>query len=163
METDPTDKETAMPKTKRQLAIKDLIAHRGVSTQDDLCRMLKRQGFEVTQATLSRDLKELGVVRVSTSDGPRYALNPAAEEQRLKSFIGYEIEQMEANECLIIVKTLPGRAQGVAEIIDSLHYPDILGTLAGDNTIFIAPSSTKKLKQVFRTLQELAAEETVLD
>jgi transcriptional regulator of arginine metabolism len=152
-----------MPKTKRQLAIKDLIAHHGVSTQDDLCRMLKRQGFDITQATLSRDLKELAVLRVNTPEGPRYALNPIAEERRLKSFIGYEIEQMDANEYLIVVKTLPGRAQGVAEIIDSLQHPDILGTLAGDNTIFVTPSSTRKLKQVFRTLQELAAEEAVVD
>jgi transcriptional regulator of arginine metabolism len=146
-----------MQKAKRQLAIKTLIARHAVGTQQDLGRMLQKHGLSVTQATLSRDLRELGVVRVPSPDGLRYTLNPEAEEQRLKPYISYEIEQIEANEYLVVIKTLPGRAAGVAELIDSLHHRDILGTIAGDNTIFVTPRSAAKIRGVLQMLQRLAA------
>lgn len=147
-----------MNKIRRQLTIKQIIAERSIGSQEELCAALHKSGFESTQATLSRDLKELGIARVNTPDGLRYVLNPLNEERRLKSFIGYEIEQISANESLIVIKTLPGRAQGVAEIIDSLHDPLILGTLAGDNTIFVTPTSVRKMGEIMKLLRGLMVE-----
>ena len=148
-----------MTKQARHLAIKHIILHQAVGTQEELCKALRKAGHDVTQATLSRDLKKLGVGRTNTADGPRYVLHTESEEQRLKSFIGYEIEDITNNEALIVIRTLPGRAQGVAEIIDSLHHPAILGTLGGDNTIFVTPTSTKKIPEIIKMLRSLMSEE----
>ncbi len=148
-----------MNKVNRQIAIKQIISEQTIGSQEELCAALQRSGFEITQATLSRDLKELGVVRVNTPDGLRYVLNPLNEERRLQSFIGYEVEQISANESLAVVKTLPGRAQGVAEIIDSLRDPLILGTLAGDNTIFVTPTSVGKIDELVKLLRHLTMED----
>jgi len=145
-------------KQKRQLAIKEILSEKRIATQDELSQALKRAGFKVTQATLSRDLRELGVGRVNTPDGPRYVLQPENEERKLRAFLGYEIEGIRANEAVIVVKTLPGRAQGVAEIIDSLHHPLVLGTLAGDNTILVTPASVKKIPDVMRVIRSLMVE-----
>lgn len=147
-----------MNKQRRQFAIKQIITHQGIASQEELCRALRKAGFEVAQATLSRDMKELGIARVNTAEGVRYVLHVESEERRMKSFVGYEIESVDANENLIVVKTLPGRAQGVAEIIDNMHHPAILGTLAGDNTIFVTPTSISKLEEVLRLLQTLLSE-----
>ena len=148
-----------MNKMNRQVAIKQIISEQVIGSQEDLCVALHKSGFEITQATLSRDLKDLGIVRVNTTSGLRYVLNPLNEERRLQSFIGYEVEQISANEALVVVKTLPGRAQGVAEIIDSLHHPLILGTLAGDNTIFVTPTSVGKIHEVVQLLRGLTVED----
>ncbi|MCU0412746.1 MAG: arginine repressor [Bacteroidetes bacterium] len=128
-----------MEKQNRQLAIKQIIAEHTITTQEELGQALKRQGFKITQATLSRDMKELGISWVYTPSGSRYMLHTEAEEQRL----------------LIIVKTLPGRAQGVAELIDAMRHPSVLGTIAGDNTIFIAPRSTKKIPETMKLIRNL--------
>ncbi len=143
-----------MNKNERHLALKELITRQRINTQEELGRLLKQAGFAVTQATLSRDLQELRIARVHSPEGAYYALTPEQEEQRLHAYLALEIESIESNESLIVVKTLPGRAQGVAELIDAMHNPEILGTLAGDNTIFITPRSTKKIGRLIRTLRE---------
>ena len=148
-----------MNKNERHLALKEIITSRQIGTQDELVRALKQAGFPVTQATLSRDLKELCIARVNGPEGARYSLSPESEERRLQPFLAVEIETITHNESLIVVKTLPGRAQGVAEILDSFHHPDILGTLAGDNTIFITPRSTRKIGKLLKDLREMASED----
>ncbi|MEX0602684.1 MAG: hypothetical protein WD295_05035, partial [Bacteroidota bacterium] len=85
-----------MTKNARQLALKQIITHQTIGTQDELCRALKKAGFDVTQATLSRDIKDLGIGRINSSSGPRYILNPETAEKRLTSLIGYEIEDIDA-------------------------------------------------------------------
>jgi transcriptional regulator of arginine metabolism len=148
-----------MHKMNRQIAVKQIIAEQIIGSQEELCEALHKNGFDITQATLSRDLKELGIARVNTPEGLRYVLNPLNEERRLQSFIGYEVEQISANESLVVVKTLPGRAQGVAEIIDSLHNPLILGTIAGDNTIFVTPASVGRTDELTALLRRLTMED----
>jgi transcriptional regulator of arginine metabolism len=147
-----------MNKQSRQFAIKQIIAHQAIASQDELCQALSRAGFDVTQATLSRDMRELGIARVSTPDGVRYVLHVESEERRLTSIIGYEIESIDANESVVVIKTLPGRAQGVAEIIDNMHHPAILGTLAGDNTIFVSPSSVSRIDEVLKLLRGIMSQ-----
>jgi transcriptional regulator of arginine metabolism len=146
-----------MEKQKRHLAIKQIINDRTITTQSELLLVMRKSGFKTTQATLSRDMKELGIAWVYTPNGAKYMLSPEQEEERLTSLIGLEVEHIEANETTVIVKTLPGRAQGVAEIIDHLRLPSILGTLAGDNTIFILPRSTKTIKETIKALQGILA------
>ena len=142
-----------MEKQRRHLAIKQILASRTITTQSELASVMRKEGFKTTQATLSRDMKELGIAWVYTPSGAKYMLSPEQEEERLTTLIGFEIEQIEANESMVVIKTLPGRAQGVAEIIDHLRLPSVLGTLAGDNTVFILPRSIKKIKETISALR----------
>lgn len=144
-----------MNKPSRHFAIKQIITSTVVASQEDLRLLLERDGVEVTQATLSRDIKELGIARVNTAEGMRYVLRPELEEKRLTALLSYEVESIEHNEVVVVIKTLPGRAQGVAEIIDNMHGEGILGTIAGDNTIFVAPSSTRSIPDLVARLREL--------
>jgi transcriptional regulator of arginine metabolism len=144
-----------MNKPSRHFAIKQIITNQVVASQEELRQLLERDGVEVTQATLSRDIKELGIARVNTADGMRYVLRPESEENRLAALLSYEVESIEHNEAVIVIKTLPGRAQGVAEIIDNVHGEGILGTIAGDNTIFVAPASTRDIPELVARIRDL--------
>jgi len=146
-----------MEKQLRHLTIKQIIANSTINTQSELASAMRKEGFKTTQATLSRDMKELGIAWVYTPSGAKYMLNPEQEEERLTTLIGMEVENIEANETVVVVKTLPGRAQGVAEIIDHLRLPSVLGTLAGDNTVFILPRSIKKIKTTIQALRDVLA------
>ena len=146
-----------MEKQERHLAIKQIINDSTITTQSELASAMRKAGFRTTQATLSRDMKELGIAWVHTPSGAKYMLNPEQEEERLTTLIGMEVEHIEANETTVVVKTLPGRAQGVAEIIDRLRLPTVLGTLAGDNTVFILPRSVRKIKETVRALHDILA------
>ncbi|MCX6123006.1 MAG: hypothetical protein NTX44_15445 [Ignavibacteriales bacterium] len=142
-----------MEKQRRHLTIKQILASRTITTQSELASAMRKEGFKTTQATLSRDMKELGIAWVYTPSGAKYMLSPEQEEERMTTLIGFEIEQIDANESIVVIKTLPGRAQGVAEIIDHLRLPSVLGTLAGDNTVFILPRSIKKIKETISALR----------
>ena len=147
-----------MEKQNRHMAIKQIITTKPIRSQEELRKELGRAGWKVTQATLSRDLRDLGVARLAMPEGMRYALHPESEDRRMTAFLAYEIEWVEANESLIVMRTLPGRAQGVAEVLDSLHLPDVLATLAGDNTIFIMPRSVTKIPQLVKRLKSVTSE-----
>jgi transcriptional regulator of arginine metabolism len=136
-----------MKKHQRHSAIKQIIAENTITTQTELASALRKNGFRTTQATLSRDMKEIGIAWVYTPSGARYMLSPEQEEGRLTTLIEIEIENVESNETTVVIKTLPGRAQGVAEIIDRMKFPSVLGTIAGDNTIFVLPRSVKKISE----------------
>ncbi|MEW6702810.1 MAG: arginine repressor [Bacteroidota bacterium] len=132
---------------KRHALIKNLISTQSISNQTQLQKTLKQYGVKVTQATLSRDLTELGIARLPTAKGLIYKLGAAGDEAALKNRIAEEIISVNGNENMIIVKTFPGRAQGVAVFIDKQNNPEILGTIAGDDTIIVVPQSTKKIKK----------------
>ena len=149
-----TSDETCVNKSSRQLAIKQIVARVPIASQEELCDALIKAGFTVTQATLSRDMKELGIARVNMPEGMRYVLHHQSEERRLQSVISYEIERIDANEVMVMIRTLPGRAPGVASFIDSLQNPDILGTLAGDDTVLVTPASTKKIRTVLQYVRD---------
>ena len=124
-----------------------------MSSQDDLQRALKKAGYDVNQGTLSRDLAEMGIGRVATSEGPRYTFYDESEDNRVRALLSYEVRGIYNNESMIVLKTLAGRAHGVAEMIDTLESPFILGTIAGDNTIFIAPRAARYLKRLMTELR----------
>lgn len=144
-----------MTKQARHFAIKEIIDSKPITNQDILRLELKRRKCDVTQATLSRDLAELGVSRVMSSDGPRYSLQAgAAEVQVLKPVVGTQVVSIRANESVIVIKTLPGCANIVGEFLDIQPHPEIMGTVAGDNTLLVIPSSQKKTTHVVQFLKD---------
>ena len=144
-----------MTKQARQFALKEIINSRPIANQDELRLELKKRRCAVTQATLSRDLAELGVSRVMSSDGPRYTLQTAATEvQALKPVVGTQVLSIQGNESLIVIKTLPGCANIVGEFLDIQPHPEIIGTVAGDNTLLVVPSSQKKTSHVIQFLKD---------
>lgn len=143
-----------MTKQARHFAIKEIINSKPVGNQDVLRLELKKRKCAITQATLSRDLAELGVSRVMSPDGPRYALQSAATEvQALKPVVGTQVLSIRSNENLIVIQTLPGCASIVGEFLDIQPHPEIIGTVAGDNTLLVIPSSQKKTKHVVQFLK----------
>jgi len=138
---------------KRHALIKSLISSQNIYNQTQLVKILRQKGIKVTQATLSRDLTDLGVVRVPTSEGLVYKLGNEGGDGALKSRIAEEIISIESNECVVLVKTFLGRAQGVAVYIDKQNEPEILGTIAGDDTIIVVPKTIKNIKKVIEQLK----------
>ncbi len=148
-----------MDKQKRQFTIREILSREHVGSQEDLARALRRAGHAITQGTLSRDLAEMGIARVGTAEGPRYLASDGSEDHRVRALLSYEVTAIHANESMIVIKTLAGRAQGVAELIDSLSAAEILGTLAGDNTIFVAPRSVKDISKLLKRLRAFITEQ----
>jgi transcriptional regulator of arginine metabolism len=144
----------------RHAAIRKVLREHAVGTQEELGRLLAAEGFQVTQATLSRDLASLAALRVpGAGGGAVYELGapPAAgpsAEQRLRDVFGLVVF-ISDSDALAVVRTQPGAAQAVARAIDVARLPQCLGTIAGDDTIFVSPvrgTSTRKLSQTLRTL-----------
>lgn len=142
-----------MTRQERLFTIKEIVGREAVASQEELRRRLAKRGCRVTQATLSRDMKELGVLRVATSNGGRYALQPVSEMQVLRPLVGAEVTAIDSNEVMIVVRTLPGCASTVGEFIDVLRHRDILGTVAGDNTLLVIPVTTRSTRAVEQFLK----------
>ena len=147
-------------KARRQQAILELVRSRPVASQDELARVLADRGQGVAQSTLSRDLKELRIARVPLSDGYRYL--PAGEEPAapvtlpaLGDVAAAEVVGVDGNEVAAIVRTQVGRAQGVAVYLDGLRLPEALATIAGDDTILVVPTSTRRTAALKRRLRDL--------
>jgi transcriptional regulator of arginine metabolism len=145
-------------KLKRQSRIKELLNDYVIAGQDELAEKLKVEGFHVTQATLSRDFAELGVIRVMHNGGPRYILNPEETGKQISRLIGFEILGVDHNESMIIVRTLAGRAQGVAHYIDRLNKEEILGTVGGDDTVLVIPNKQKNLPVILSLIKKMMTE-----
>ena len=146
-------------KTVRQVAILDIIEKQHIETQEELAEALRLRGIRVTQATVSRDIKELRLLKVLTPTGAyKYATADKAENGLSERFIRMLSESLlsvAASNNLIVVKTLSGSANVAAEALDSLHWPEILGTLAGDNTILVVIRSEAEVPAVLNQLQEM--------
>ncbi|MCD4691460.1 MAG: arginine repressor [Calditrichales bacterium] len=139
----------------RQSKIKEIITSKTVSSQEELLEYLKAGGFDTTQATLSRDLHEIGIVRVPDDHGFKYVFHQEDNSQAIKQIIGMEIISVLNNESTVIVKTMPGRAQGVAVYLDKLQGSHIIGTVAGDDTIIIVPDSNANVKLLIDKISQI--------
>lgn len=122
--------------------IKEIIDQQVIETQEDLATSLREHGIDVTQATVSRDIKELMLIKVPTGDGRyRYAFpseqGVVLSQARMERIFQDSVISIASNENLIIIRTLPGTAQAIAYTIDYVRWPEILGTIAGDDTIFV--------------------------
>jgi transcriptional regulator of arginine metabolism len=156
----------AAEKVRRHRAIAALVREQAIASQEALARALARRGFPVTQATLSRDLRDLRIARVPVEGGFRYqpAAEPAAasadaaEARRLGQAAALEVTGIEANEQCVVVRTLAGRAQGIGVWLDGLALPDALATIAGDDTILVLPRSVRHTERLRKTLVGLFGE-----
>jgi transcriptional regulator of arginine metabolism len=149
-------------KQERQHAILQLIGSRRVASQEELKRLLVAAGWMVTQSTRSRDLRDLGVVRAPTDDGARYLL-PEMVADDSKPALGELLPQwfsrIDGVGELLVLHTLPSGAPPIAEAIDSQGWPEILGTLAGENTVLIVCRSADARVALTGRLSSLASEE----
>lgn len=141
-----------MRKYSRQGKILELIKDGDIETQEDLTEELRKISIEVTQATVSRDIKELGLVKVLTKDGKyKYASishNQDSNKDRLINIFKSSIVSINNAGQLIVIKTLPGAAQISGSAIDALGIEDVIGTIAGDDTIFVAIGDKNRIDDV---------------
>lgn len=140
---------------QRLLRILELIATRRIRTQEELADVLRQDGWEVTQSSVSRDIAALGLVK---ADGA-YARPPAGDlrgvdpnEVRIRDGV---LRCEPAGDALVVVRTPPGEANRVAVAIDRLAWPEVVGTLAGDDTIFIAAKDQDSRRSALRRIQQL--------
>jgi transcriptional regulator of arginine metabolism len=146
-----------MQKTKRLLAIEKIISEENVSTQDELLKKLKGKGISCTQATLSRNLRQLGVGRIPDGNGGyRYTLSEnirSSEKPELKLNIVPVIQDIVEAKGLMVIKTIPGNASNTAFFIDGAGRYEIAGTIAGDDTILLIPRDGVSIQQVHTCLE----------
>lgn len=133
--------ESQVNKGQRHIKIREMISNHDIETQDDLVELLKKANFNVTQATVSRDIKELHLVKVPMNDG-RYKYSLPADQrfnplQKLKRTLTDSFISIDYADHLIIMKTLPGNANAIGALIDKLDWEDLMGTICGDDTILI--------------------------
>jgi transcriptional regulator of arginine metabolism len=147
-----------MSKQSRHFAIREIVAGKDITNQNDLRHALKNKGFIVTQATLSRDLREIGVIRTATTAGTKYTLPADHKRSDIRLLTGREIVAIDSNETVIVIATLPGCANAVAQYIDTQKYKGILGTVAGDDTILVIPKKVKELSDNLKYLRKLLLE-----
>jgi transcriptional regulator of arginine metabolism len=144
---------------RRHVAILDLVRNERIASQEELRERLAQHGFDVTQATLSRDLRSLGVLKAPDASGStRYTVAPDAElaVPALRRLLPVLYISSEGTGQLLVVKTRTGAAQPVAEAIDREEWDEILGTIAGDNTILVILRDPAQLPAVQQRIEELA-------
>ena len=146
-------------KSVRQALILEIIEGKDVETQEELADELKRHGVNVTQATVSRDIKELRLVKVlSDKGGYKYATAERAEKGLNDRFIRIFAESVMSSvgaQNLIVIKALTGSASAAGEAIDSLKWPEIVGSIAGDNTILVILHSADQTEDVIARFNAL--------
>lgn len=146
-------------KNARQTAILSIIEQNDIETQEELAGKLREMGIDVTQATVSRDIKELRLLKVlSTKGGYKYATADKAEHGLSDRFVRIFVDSVLSISFagnIIVIKTLSGSANAAAEAVDSMRWPEILGTMAGDNTILVIVHSETEAAQITARFQEL--------
>jgi len=148
-------------KRERHDTILEIIGARVVSSQEDLRKLLLQRGWDVTQATLSRDLRELRLARVPTPEGARYAITDGSiEESRaaLDTLLPQLFLRLDGVSEMLVLRTVPGGAQPIAAALDGEGWTDILGTVGGDDTILIICRSVAARDRVMRRLRSMAGE-----
>lgn len=145
-----------VPKRLRHHRILELVAREPLATQEELVRRLAREGLHITQATLSRDIKELGLVK--TAEGyaaPGDVAEGAAPLPSLDHLLREFVVDIREAQNLLVVKTSPGSAQPVAAALDGEGWPEVVGTLAGDDTILVVAPSVKDCHALRARIREL--------
>jgi transcriptional regulator of arginine metabolism len=148
---------TAGNKRQRQAAILRLLRENPVETQEQLAQLLHERHLEADQATISRDLRELGVARVAGSLGRRYLPPPQSPDPwtRAVQVLSTQLERLERVGLMVVLHTPVGAAPVVAAAVDALELPEVAGTVAGDDTIFIQARSAAAAHKVAEELESL--------
>ncbi len=146
-------------KINRHSKIMELIAENEIETQEELTILLNRLGFSVTQATVSRDIREIGLIKEALADGrQKYSVmsgGKSAINDRLIRVFKDCVVSIDCAVNLIVIKTLPGTAMAVGAVIDAMGFSDALGTIAGDDTLFCAVKTEKKAGILAARLKEI--------
>ena len=146
----------------RQQAIRDLLDQRPIRTQQELVAALHERGFRATQATVSRDVAELGLVKRGARGIQAYALPSRAEEReqtgedRLAKLLRDLPVELKAAGLLLVVRTVPGSAHAIAASLDRCRWTEVVGSIAGDDTLFLAFADRVALQRVRQRLARLA-------
>jgi transcriptional regulator of arginine metabolism len=151
-------------KVERQRRIVQILRRRAVSSQEELAALLRRNGERVTQATLSRDLEELGAIKVRENGDVVYRLpeEPSSTDEWLRRMLHEFAVEVESSGNLVVVKTPPGGAQAVARALDAVSLKDVIGTVAGDDTIILVCREGVRGQTVARKLRSMAGQFTDL-
>lgn len=143
----------------RQSIILELIAKNSIETQEELVEQLKTHGFNVTQATVSRDIKELGLIKILENGKYKYAYLGDGEKpnvnNKMINILRESMVSMDSAGNLIVIKTLSGSANAAAMVIDKLNIDSVLGSIAGDDTLLVIVKSNKKVHEVVNSLRAL--------
>ena len=147
-------------KAERHARILAIIRDKVIETQEDLARELARDGIEVTQATVSRDIKELGLIKLPIGDGKyRYTMprteSPNEAQARLERLFKDSVINVDHSENLIVIKTLTGNAHAVAAAIDAVDLEGIVGTIAGDDTILVVVRPKSRVSALLERFHRL--------
>lgn len=146
-------------KSRRHAKILDIIAEYPIETQDELITRLKDEGYKATQATISRDIKDLRLVKTLGSDGKyRYvsaSKNSTDIRSNFSSLFASSVNSIDFAQNIVVIKTLSGMAQAVCAALDSNNYKAVVGTIAGDDTIFIACRSSQLAVNLTEELKKL--------
>ncbi len=145
-------------KKERQFFIKQIILSKHIANQEILLKELEKNGFKTTQATLSRDLHQMGIVRKPTMHGYRYHISDEEGGHPFSRVVSMEIVGIYQNEVGIVIRTIGGRATGVALFIDRLHNENVLGTIAGNNIVYVIPDSVKNIDKIVAYLKSVIYE-----
>lgn len=147
-------------KSNRQNLILSLISKQEIETQNQLLEALQSCGVKTTQATLSRDIKELHLIKTLSADGKYRYATPASEEQpryddRLRKIFRESVTSYAAAQNLVVLKTLPGLASGAASALDGMDYPDLVGTLAGDDTVLLVMQNNAAAEALCEEIEKM--------
>ena len=145
------------PKALRHHRILELVSSEPMVTQEEMVRRLSRQGLKVTQATLSRDIKELGLVKSADGYAAPGTMADAVPTPSLSHLLREFVVDVREAQNLLVLKTPPGSAQPVARAIDAEKWPELVGTIAGDDTIVVISSDTKSRRQLGKRIREQMA------
>ncbi len=152
-------------KQLRQRAIRDLVEQRPIRTQQELAVALRERGFRTTQATISRDVAELGLVKATRAGMQAYAIPPmlreadSSGEERIRRLLQEMPVEIREAGTMLILKALPGSAHSIAAALDRSRWPEVVGSIAGDDTVFVAFADRGSLARVRRRLEQLTAPE----
>ena len=142
---------------ERIKALESLLTDGDLSTQEELRDKLEKQGFDTTQSTISRDLRKLGAIRTVDTDGRTvYRVSEVFEPRLGSAGMGPLVSEITTNGAIIVIHTAVGSASLIARHIDSMGLPSVLGTIAGDDTVFVAPATTN-VHDVKATIKEIYA------
>ena len=146
-------------KMTRHAKIKEIIDKNKVETQEDLAVALRAEGIEVTQATVSRDIKELMLVKVPDANGQYHYAYPKEHNMlltpgRLERTFQDSIIGIRVSQCMVVIRTLPGTAQAVAYAVDYMKWEEVLGTIAGDDTVFVAMENAEGVKAFLKRFKD---------
>ncbi len=149
----------AREKLQRQQAILEIIKEKPVSTQEELVEELRKRGFVASQATLSKDIRELGLLKVPTADGrfrytDEFRTQIETPEKILRKRFRDSVTEIDNAAQIVVLKTLPGYAPSIAYEIDRASWEEVIGTIAGDDTVFIAVGSAKDANTLVKRCKE---------